>query len=366
MGASNVTSLLSAPSAPHPLDVFPHFWSYRDPDQIRVEVTKRHCDHIYKVLDGKGEPNAWMNALAIRDVTFTSLGYGVESFVQPGQLDCYVVMYVCDGFGRFQYGLDSVERTAGQAVVVSTRKPLEMTLSDDFVVACLWINEATLRHHLEAALDDTPTEPLEFDLATNGRDEQVERWQKFFSLGLQELNSPTSLLHSHRSMSYHMVDLLVSGLVHAWPHSYSERIERMSGASVPSRRVRKVLDYVAARPSEHHTLASLASVACCSEEALNKAFNRAIGAPPVACARLIRLQGAHCELINSDPSTMTVKHIAAKWGFLRMNHFAKLHRGCFGESPGEALRRTGHLSARADALPIAQLQRLWEAHQKST
>lgn len=317
------------------------------------------------MLDAKGEPNAWMNALAMHDVTFTSLGYGVESFVQPGQLGCYVVMYVCAGSGRFQYGLDSVERTAGQAVVVSTRKPLEMTLSDDFVVACLWINEPTLRDHLEAALDDTPTEPLEFDLAVNSRDEQVERWQEIFYRELQELNSTTSLLHSHRLMTHHTVGYLVSGLVHTWPHSYTERIERMSDASVPSRRVRQVLDHVGANPSEQHTLTSLANHACCSKEALNKAFNRAIGVPPMACVRLIRLQDAHCELINSDPSTTTVKHVAAKWGF-RMNHFAKLHGRCFGESPGEALRRTGHLSARADALPIAQLQRLREAQQKST
>lgn len=360
MGTSNVTSLACAPSAPRPLDAFPHFSGYRDPDQIRVEVAKHHCDHIYKVRDSGGQPNAWINALPMQDVTFTSLGYGVESFVRPGQLDCYVVMYVCAGSGRFQYGLDSVERTAGQAVVVSTRKPLAMTLSDDFVVACLWINEPTLKHHLEGALDDAPTEPLEFDLSMNGRDERVDRWQKLFSLELQELNSPTSLLHSNRLMTYHTVGLMLSGLVHAWPHSYTERIERTSHASVPSRRVRQVLDYVAAQPAKHHTLASLAGRACCSEEALNKAFNRDIGVPPMACVRLIRAQGAHCELMNSDPSTTTVRYIVGKWGF-RMNHFAALHGRCFGESPGATLRRTGRPSARAEAISIAQLKRLWAA-----
>lgn len=286
--ASNVTSVMGAPSAPRPLSAFPHFSGYRDPDQIRVEVAKKHCDHIYKVCDPRGEPDAWMNVLPLHDVTFTSLGYGVESFVHPGHLDCYVVLYVCAGSGRFQYGLDSVERTAGQAVVASTRKPLEMTLSEDFVAACMWINEPMLRYHLEGALDDTPAEPLEFDLAVNGRHEEVECWQRLFSFELRQLNSPTSVLHSHRLMTYHTVGLLVSQLVHAWPHTYTERIERMSRVPVASSRVRQVLDYVAAHPAELHTLASLARLACCSEEALNKAFNHDIGIPPKACARLIR------------------------------------------------------------------------------
>lgn len=76
------------------------------------------------------------------------------------------------------------------------------------------------------------------------------------------------------------------------------------------------------------------------------------------------LHGAHCDLVNSDPSTTTVRQVAEKWGFRQTNHFAELHGGCFEESPKVTLRRTGQVSARAGALSIAQLQTLWSKLQK--
>ncbi len=73
--------------ADRPLDHHPHFTAYRDPDQVRVEVAKHHCDHEFRVCDPRGELNAWMNAVPLYGVTFTSLGYGAECVVRPGMLD---------------------------------------------------------------------------------------------------------------------------------------------------------------------------------------------------------------------------------------------------------------------------------------
>lgn len=354
--------MIDARTAPRPFDTYPHFAEYRDPDQIRVDVAKYHCDHIY---NPKGAPNAWMNALRVPGAAFTGLGYGVESFVMPGQLDFYVVMYLCTGSGTFQYGLDSVDRTAGQAVVVSTQKPLQMTVSDDFVVACFRIDESTLEHHLEGVLGDALTAPLEFDLAMNDHDERAVEWQNLFHGVGTKLNNPSSLLNSHRNMTYHAVGLLVGGLVQAQPNTYSDRIERTSRVPVSDSRVDRVLDYVVAHSDEIHTLASLARVACCSKEALNRAFNRAIGVPPKACAGFIRLQGARRDLIASDPTTITVKHIAEKWGFRRPNHFAKLYSAIFDESPKVTLRRAARAPVHPHAPSVAQLQHFWRVWQAS-
>lgn len=357
--------MIDARTAPRPFDAYPHFAEYRDPDQIRVEVAEYHCDHVYKVCNPNGEPNAWMNALPMHGVTFTSLGYGVESFVAPGQLDFYVVMYLRAGSGRFQYGLESVDRTAGQAVVVSTRKPLEMTVSADFVVVCLRIDEPTLERHLEGVLDDTPTAPLEFDLAMDAGSDQIVEWQSFFWGFVNRLNNPASILHSDRNMTNHAVGILVDGLVRAHPHTCMEQMERMSRASVPDGRVGEVLDYVVAHPDEIHTLASLARVACCSQETLNRAFNHAIGVPPKACLKLVRLHGARRDLIDSDPSAAKVKNIAERWGFRQSNHFAELYSAIFDENPKVTLRRTGSAPARADAPSVAQLRRFWQVWQES-
>lgn len=306
-----------------------------------------------------------MNAVPLHGVTFTSLGYGAESFVRPGVLDFYVVMYLISGAGRFRYGSDSVERTAGQAVVVSTRKPLDMRLSADFAVACLRIEKSTLTQQLRSALDDDPSEPLEFDLAMNERDDHVALWQQFFCDELRALNSPGHPFHANPFMARDAISVLVGRLLHIQPHSRSADLERISRAPVSSRRIEKVLDYVQAHPGERHTRDSLATLACCSKEALNNAFKRDVGVPLMKCVEFSRLQGAHRDLLVSDPDTTMVRSVARRWGFRQVGRFAVVYHALFGEHRHETLRRSGRAAMPTGAALIEQIQRLWKAQQTS-
>lgn len=330
--------VISAPPTGRPLHHFRRFDQYRDPDQICIAVAEYHCEHEYRVCDARGEPNAWMNVLDTPEAKLTSLGYGVESTARPGQLDFYVVLYLVAGAGRFRYGRDSAERTAGQAVVASMQKPLGMRLSGDAVVACLCINESTLRHRLQGALGEVPAAPLEFELVMNDGDRSVAEWLQLFRGELNALDNPSSLFRTHRLMTHDSINFLVGRLMHAQPHNYTELIEGAPGLFVPSRRTREVREYIAAHPSECHTLASLAKIACCSEAALNKAFNRDFGESPMRYVKHFRLEGAHRDLIAGDPSETKVKRIAEKWGFRHEGHFAELHRQVYGDTPHLTLK----------------------------
>jgi AraC-like DNA-binding protein len=68
--------------------------------------------------------------------------------------------------------------------------------------------------------------------------------------------------------------------------------------------------------------------------------------PPALCLviagrylRQVRLEHAHYDLTNADPTHSTVSDIAPHWGFTHLGRFATTYRAKHGRSPSHTLRR---------------------------
>ena len=92
------------------------------------------------------------------------------------------------------------------------------------------------------------------------------------------------------------------------------------------------------------TARELALSAGVSQRTLEHAFRERFGVTPGVFLRLKRLNGAHRELLASEPGATTVSKIASNWGFTHQGRFSALHRQVFEELPFRTLRRSRPLS----------------------
>lgn len=101
------------------------------------------------------------------------------------------------------------------------------------------------------------------------------------------------------------------------------------------------------------TAYELSLAAGVSQRTLEYAFRERLGTTPGAYLRLVRLNGAHRELLASDPHTTRVWQVASAWGFRHQGRFSALHRRVFGELPSRTLQRSRPSSGRAllDVIP---------------
>jgi transcriptional regulator GlxA family with amidase domain len=59
----------------------------------------------------------------------------------------------------------------------------------------------------------------------------------------------------------------------------------------------------------------------------------------MAYLREVRLRRAHHDLLESDPSTVTVGSVAYRWGFSNLGRFAAAHTARYQEPPLKTLHR---------------------------
>lgn len=116
------------------------------------------------------------------------------------------------------------------------------------------------------------------------------------------------------------------------------------------RSVQRALDALNASPGETWTLPGLAGYAGVSTRRLQEGFRAQVGVPPMAYARLLRLEKAREELLTG---AMNVADCAQKWGFAHLGRFAAEYRKHFGEPPSRTLARTQGRERIAALMPAA-------------
>ena len=107
---------------------------------------------------------------------------------------------------------------------------------------------------------------------------------------------------------------------------------------ITPRQVRRGMEFARAHAAMPIAISDMAAAAGVSTRALQQNFRRFLGVTPMGYLRQLRLESAHYDLVNADPSA-TITEIAQRWGFVHMGRFAKEYRAAFGVSPSTDLAR---------------------------
>lgn len=102
------------------------------------------------------------------------------------------------------------------------------------------------------------------------------------------------------------------------------------------------VDYISRHLAEKIRLRDLSSAARVSNRTVGYLFLRTYGLTPMAFVKKRRLARAQKMLLNANPATTTVAHIARSCGFRHMGQFSRDYKRTIGELPSTTLSHGRH------------------------
>lgn len=133
--------------------------------------------------------------------------------------------------------------------------------------------------------------------------------------------------------------MLAGAVLSAFPNTAS-RPDRTAEASTDTRPVllRRAIAYIEDNADSPIVLSDVATSVHVTPRALQYMFKRHLDMTPMAYLRRVRLDRAHHDLVDADPTETTVQHVAARWGFAHTGRFAAMYRRTYGCMPSDTLR----------------------------
>lgn len=137
-------------------------------------------------------------------------------------------------------------------------------------------------------------------------------------------------------------------IVLTWQDTMAARLapERIGAAGPPGSRralVVRSCQHVRERLPEPTTMLALCRAVGASPRKLAYCFQDVLGMSPARYLRLMRLNGAHSDLVRNtgEGGAHTVQDTASRWGFWHMGAFAAEYRRMFGRLPSQTLGLRG-------------------------
>ena len=100
----------------------------------------------------------------------------------------------------------------------------------------------------------------------------------------------------------------------------------------------KAIAFIEVSADQDISAADIAAAANVTIRAVQLAFRRHLDTTPMAYLRRVRLDCAHRQLHDADPTRDTVTRIAARWGFANPSRFTAHYRGTYSVLPSHTLR----------------------------
>ena len=198
------------------------------------------------------------------------------------------------------------------------------------------------RHAVEDALADalgrSVVSQIDFQATMPTATQAVCSWITMVSLFAEQAFRPDSVLH-RPLVGMPFAESLIRGLLLATDHPYRATLDGEETEPPPAA-IRAAIEVIEAEADQPLTVSELARRSYVSVRSLQQGFQRQLGTSPMAYLREVRLRRAHQDLLEANPSTVTVASVAYRWGFTNLGRFAAAHTARYQESPLKTLHRS--------------------------
>lgn len=308
-----------------------------DVDEARGAINAHFYTSHLDVVGPVGNLAARFDMVRTGPITIGDMRFGVDVALRFGELGAYHVDLLLTGELAWQQARRPALATPVRAAVF---QPVGDTVLDRWGADCrllaVKIERAALETQLENLLDAPVSTPVTLDTAFDTAVGAGLSWARLVRLLAAEAQQPDGLLQS-AGPAENLQQSVIAGLLAL----ASPRYRETAGAGVRGwtpRTVKRVIDSMHAAPAAPFTMAALASTAGVSARALQEAFRRHVGMPPMTYLRNLRLAQAHRALQAAGPDAMTVAQVAYDAGFVHLGRFAAAYRSRYGVPPSQTLR----------------------------
>lgn len=249
----------------------------------------------------------------------------------------YVAMFAFAGLNHISVNGAEAVCSAQKAAILSPQMMARMRLSGKYAQLHLRIDRFALERHLEQMLGRAVTKPIVFQVDMDLTRPASASWMRGIKALLDDLDDPLGLSGT-ATASHPWNDFLMTGLLLAQPHSYSEELGQAKTNTFRPQSLRRVIDLIEKDPASQLSLTTLSSVAGVGPRSLQREFKEYMGVTPLEYIQWMRLRGAHDDLVTGNGDT--VSEIAFRWGFTHPSRFAKAYKQRYGTLPFEVLRKS--------------------------
>jgi AraC-like DNA-binding protein len=249
----------------------------------------------------------------------------------------YVAMFALDGVNRILVDDEQAVCSAQRATILSPQMVARMNLSGQYAQLHLRIERSALERHLEQMLGRAVTKPIRFRMDMDLTRPALASWMQGVRVLVQDLDEPSGLSAVARGV-HPWSDFLMTGLLLAQPHSYSEALGRMAESTFRPQSLKRAVELIEKDPAGDLSLTRICSVAGIGPRALQREFKEYVGTTPREYLQWVRLCRAHDDLMSANGETVT--EIALRWGFTHVSRFAAAYRERYGKLPSETLRNS--------------------------
>ena len=305
-------------------------------DETRDLVAKVFCAHRLATADKDGQINAVHNRVDLGRIALNYLDYGSEVQITPGELNSfYLVQIPLSGEAEIRCGEESIMSNSRLASVPNPIRKLDMTWRANNPQLLVHINRSVLEEQLEKITGRSLTVPVQFDLGMDLTTPQAQSWLNLVETLCSDAENNGLSLNPGIRRQYE--DLVITGLLYAHHHNYSEMLDCGAELTMP-RNIRKAVQLCIDSPDLPLTLSELASSTGVSIRSLQAGFKQYTGLSPMEFLKQNRLARVHDELLNPDSDFASVAEVAFYWGFNHLGRFAAAYKARYGELPSQTLR----------------------------
>jgi len=246
-------------------------------------------------------------------------------------------MFVTSGSAQVQHGKYECNISSDLGLVRNMRLPLS-AMEDNFSTLGTQLSLSLLRAHAQALTgQDVIRSDLVFDPALDLTRPETRHVRDTLHYVATALDGPLTQFDGPHIRT-ELRDMLLTNILMLLPNSYSDVLNGRPAPMAMPHYVKRARDYIHAHAAQPIGLQELVAYSGCSYRTLQSAFGEAFGMAPMAYARMVRLNGAHNDLLIAEDGD-TVATIARKWGFAHISRFSAMYARQFGVVPSETLRR---------------------------
>ncbi|MEF3120371.1 helix-turn-helix domain-containing protein [Kocuria flava] len=239
--------------------------------------------------------------------------------------------------GRLLLGTGRAEVRADRQPFLFPRQFFE-GLWDTFDVTSVVLEAAPVQDYARELLDDN-----RFQLNFTGSTPLTRAAAAYWADTMADLQH--QVLANEEAMSFPLIRTqvfrsTVAALLHCFPSTFLDHTSDSRTRPELPAAVRRAVSFIEEHRQESIGVIAIAAAARVSPHSLVAAFRRHLGTTPTDYLRTTRLDGAHADLLEADPTTgTTVRSVAHRWGFPDLRRFTVDYRLQHGEDPSSTLHR---------------------------
>ncbi|MGR3759894.1 AraC family transcriptional regulator [Roseobacteraceae bacterium NS-SX3] len=320
---------------PPPLAAWNAFCS-RDPDEARVQVAQKFCDHRLAPGGPSRRFDAVHNHVRGQAVSLNYMRYGSAVTIDPGALGSfYLVQVPLSGMAEVISNGAAVDAGRQVATVLNPTRETRMTWGAGCEKLLLQIGREALHAVAEKAVGHRLAGPVVFATGMPFEREGLRRWRRQLAACVQATDAGRGMGAWPAAQQALIEEQLILGLLQSQPSNISHFFDAAVPEVAPVQ-LRRAQEHILQNLGEALTVGGIAAAAGCSIRSLQLAFQTHLDCTPIEYLRDRRLDLAHYLLQSADPET-PVRSIAYDCGFSHLGRFAQAYRSRFGQPPSATL-----------------------------